>query len=377
MSRTGSIGMDWKGIGSIVTGLAALCALAAPAAAQPTVLMSGLDNPRGIAVVNDHGHDDDAADDGRGPVVYVAEAGTGGTGACLLLRGQMQCAGATGAVSRYRKGEQERIVTGLPSYAPASGAGATGPEDVSFGGGRGYAVVGLHGSPALRGVFGDGFGWIVRFLPHGGWSYEVDVTAHEIAANPDGGLVDSNPHGLLEDGGRRLVVDSGANALLRVDAQDGISTVAVFPSRAQGRSTDSVTSAVAAGPDGAYYVGELSGVPFAVGAARVYRVVPGEAPQVHLTGFTTIIDLAFDRDENLYVLEHATGPGLSGPGALTRVTPGGVRTVVVSDLTRPTSVALDDDCIAYVSNRGVSPATGEVLQIPVGCAPGIADTAGD
>ena len=45
-----------------------------------------------------------------------------------------------------------------------------------------------------------------------------------------------------------------------------------------------------AGPYGAYYVGELTGVPFAVGAARVYRVVPGKAPQVFLEGFAVIID---------------------------------------------------------------------------------------
>ncbi len=375
MTRMGSKEMNSKVAGSIsamrtwllaVTSLVALFALATPAVAQPTVLMSGLDNPRGIAVTHDHGHGHDDDDDDRGLVLYVAEAGKGGTGNCLVVRGQVQCAGATGAVSRYRKGEQERIVTGLPSYAPASGAGATGPHDVSFGGGRGYVVIGLHGSPSLREVFGDGFGWIVRFCPNGGWSYEVDVTAHEAAANPDGGLVDSNPHGLLEDGGRRLVVDAGGNSLLRIDGRDRISTLAVFPSRAQGRSTDAVPSAVAAGPDGATYVGELTGVPFAVGAARVYRVLPGQAPQVHLTGFTTIVDLAFDRDDNLYVLEHATGPGLSGPGALPRVTPDGVRTTIASDLTRPTSVALDRNCNAYVSNRGTSAGTGEVLRINIG-----------
>jgi hypothetical protein len=49
------------------------------------------------------------------------------------------------------------------------------------------------------------------------------------------------------------------NALLRVSDWGKISTLAAFPSRPQ-RSTDAVPTAVAQGPDGAYYVGELMGV---------------------------------------------------------------------------------------------------------------------
>lgn len=349
--------------------------LAAHAGAQSTstVVMSGLDNPRGLTFAPPGD-----ADGGGEAALYVAEAGKGGTGNCLFIRGQQQCAGATGAVSRLWKGEQSRVVTGLPSYAPVSGAGATGPEDVSFkgGAGLGYVVIGLHGNPAIRAVLGDGLGWIVRFRPSGVWTYDVDVAAYEASVNPGQGPVDSNPHGLLEGAGRRLVVESGGNALLQIDSQGEISTLAVFPSRPQGRSTDSVSTAVALGPDGAYYVGELTGVPFSVGAARVYRVVPGEAPQIYLMNFTAIIDLDFDREGNLYVLEHATGPGLSGPGALTRVAPNGDRTVVAAGLTRPTSVAIGPDCNAYVSNRGTSAGIGEVIRIETGCPDGEEDDDG-
>jgi len=42
--------------------------------------------------------------------------------------------------------------------------------------------------------------------------------------------------------------------------------------------TDPVPTGLARGPDGALYVGLLTGVPFAPGAASVYRVVPGQAP---------------------------------------------------------------------------------------------------
>lgn len=349
---------------SRISMLAAIAlSMAAGAGAQPspvpTVVMSGLDNPRGLAFAAT-GHD---------PALYVAEAGRGGTGPCLTIRGQVQCVGLTGAVSRYFRGTQERVVSGLPSYAPASGAGATGPEDVSFDHGRAYAVIGLHGNPpTIRNSLNPGFGWVVRFLPNGKVFYDTDIASFEVVANPDGGVVESNPHGLLNGAGRDFVVDSGGNSLLQVGhGKDNISTVAVFPSRVNGRPTDSVPSAVAVGPDGAYYVSEFSGAPFAVGTARVYRVVPGQAPEIFVDNFTTIIDLDFDSEGNLYVLEHATGPGLSGAGRVTRVDSHGNRTVLITGLTRPTSVAVGPDCAAYVSNRGVSPGIGEVLRFNLPC----------
>lgn len=82
------------------------------------------------------------------------------------------------------------------------------------------------------------------------------------------------------------------------------------------------------------------------------------APQVFLTGFTGIIDLAWGRDGSLYVLQFATEPFLSGPGALIRVAPDGTRTTVFSDLIAPTSVLLDRRGDAYVSNCGVFPGSG-------------------
>jgi hypothetical protein len=159
------------------------------------------------------------------------------------------------------------------------------------------------------------------------------------------------------------VTDAGGNALLHVTIGGTVSTIATFPAR-PARSTDAVPTSVAIGPDGAYYVGELTGVPFAVGAARVYRVVADREPEVFLTGFTGIIDLAFGSDGSLFVLQHATGPFLSGNGALIRVAPNGTRTTVASaGLVNPTSVVVGPDGALYVSNRGASARIGEVLRI--------------
>jgi glucose/arabinose dehydrogenase len=110
-------------------------------------------------------------------------------------------------------------------------------------------------------------------------------------------------------------------------------------------------------------VGELTGVPFAPGAANVYRVVPGSAPAVYAAGFKTIMDIAFSPDGSLYVVEHASGAFFSGPGRLLRITPNGTRSTVVEALDRPTSIAVGPDGALYVTNKGITPGEGEVLKI--------------
>ena len=341
----------------LATLVAALAGASGAGAVSTTVVMSGLDNPRGLAF-------------GPEGALYVAEAGRGGPGPCVFLRGAPQCYGPTGAVSRLWRGEQERVATGLPSYGTA--ASTTGPHDISLQG-RGGAYVtiglGLEGLPRSALAVGDRFGWLVHVPASGRWRPVADIAAYEFAANPGGGPLDSNPYGLLAEPGRRVVADAGANALLRVAANGTVSTLAVFAARPNPTPigppfVDSVPTAVAVGPDGAYYVSELTGVPFAAGFANIYRVVPGHAPTVEWSGFTTVIDIAFGPDGSLYVLEHSTGPVFFAlPGRLLKVAPDGTRTTVIDGLTRPGSVAVGPDGALYVSNQSISIGTGEVLRI--------------
>jgi len=341
----------------IRTAVLVLAAMAmAPLArgATITVVMSGLDNPRGLAM-------------GPEGALYVVEAGRGGNGPCTVLRGLPRCYGPSGALTRLWRGTQERVATGLPSYTDAAQTEVTGPHDVSFQGrGGAYVTIGFGGDPALRAGFGPVgalFGTLVHMPASGRWKVVADVSAYETTANPDGFLTDSNPFGVLAEPGAQIVADAGANALLRVGTNGDISTIATFPAR-PARPTDSVPTAVVVGPDGAYYVSELSGVPFADGAANIYRVVPGAAPEVVLSGFKTVIDFDFGPDGSLYVLQHATGPVFfPGPGEVIRVAPDGTRSVVVAGLTRPTSILVDSDGVIYVSNFGLSIGGGEVLKI--------------
>lgn len=319
-----------------------------------TLVMSGLDNPRHLTF-------------GPGHALYVAEAGRGGPGPCSFIRGETQCAGTSGAISRLRHGVSQRVVTGLPSYAPASGNGATGPHAVSLrGGGSGHVTIGLGGDLTRRATMGDGFGRIFRFHSNGSWAYADDLAAYEQVNNPDGNVPDSNPYDVLAVGGGRVATDAGGNDLLHIRSNGSISTLAVFPSR-PGRSTDAVPTSVARGEDGAYYVGELTGVPFNAGVANVYRVRPGHAPTVYRSGFTAIIDIAWGPDDHLYVLQFASGPGLTGPGVLYRVERNGPPTPVVTGLFTPGGIAFgEDNNTVYITQGSILAGGGTVSRYDLG-----------
>ena len=346
-------------------------AAAYPSEGELQVVAEGLSNPRGLDI-------------GPWGEIYVAEAGRGGPGPDCIVgpEGDQQCAGATGAISRIRHGEVKRLLTGLPSLAdPATGEGATGPHDVDLGGSFGGAdfVVGLGANPAARaqlGELGPRFGWLYRVSSFGRVRPVADIAGYEASANPDGSEVpDSNPYSVLNRHGHRIVVDAGGNSLLRVGRSGRIATLAVFEPRlvpappgfpVPELPMDAVPTSVVRGPDGALYVSQLTGFPFPVGGARIYRVEPGGEPEVYAEGFTNVTGLDFGPDGSLYVVEFATNGILSGDpaGALHRIKPGGSPELVVSEgLVAPNGVAVDRKGDVYITNNSVSPDNGQVVKV--------------
>jgi hypothetical protein len=351
---------------SALVAIAAGAGVSTPVQAQATmqVIASGLDNPRGLNF-------------GPDGALYVAEAGRGGTSPICHVSGMgTRCYGPTGAVTRITGiGLQSRVLTGLPSIAVASGDQAQGPNDIDFGFSSAWIVVGFAGDPLTRANFEAAtppirLGSLIRATNIGQSAHVIDISDYELT-NPDGGVLDTNPFGIRveEDERRILVTDAGANALLHIGLFGQISTHAVFPNRTVGGATiQSVPTAVTVGPDGAYYVSELTGFPFVVGAARIYRVQPsGGLPVTVASGFTNIIDLVWDQARNVgYILEHDAdgilGPGLDG--RLIRINANGSTTVVAqAGLVKPGGVAIGPDSAVYVTLRAASAGVGEVVRI--------------
>ncbi len=344
------------------------------------VIADNLSNPRGLTF-------------GPDGALYVAEAGYGGSGACLPNPegGDPVCYGETGAITRLEIPTATQVVTGLASMAVVTGTAATGPHDVAFNSaGEMVAVIGLGANPLSRTASVElaNLGQLISATTTGAWSNWVDIAQYEADENPAGGPLDSNPFSVAAVDDGYIVSDAGMNALLHVNVSGTITVVATFPTRtvplpreglpapdgaAPPSGMDPVPTGVTVGPDGAYYVGELTGFPFPVGGANVYRVVPGEEPEIYASGFTNVVDVAFDEGGNLLVLEIATNSLLSGDptGALIRVNSNGRHQLIASDgLFMPTGLVIGPDGAAYVSNNGIfpmspveGPPTGQVVRI--------------
>jgi hypothetical protein len=370
--------------------LAAMLALAAtaPASAQSVddvdVIAERLDNPRHVAV----------APNGD---VYVAESGRGGNHmtarSCFDSAEGFACTGATGAVTRISRHRwryrQKRVAKGLASFAPVGGGNAIGPHGVFVKGDdvfvtnggptaptRGMPPVPVMRDPTLvaEDPISALYGTLLELRRHGRPRLIADIWRFEKERNPDAEvgnpLVDSNPVDVWAGRGRFYVADAGGNSVLRASENGSIDLVSLFPSDPPGPDgINAVPTGVVRGPDGALYVSQLTGFPFLVGTANVFRVDPRTGdPTIYAPGFTNAMDLDFGRDGTLYVLEIARNGLMSGDptGGLWAVPPGGDPQRIelpAGTLTSPGGLAVGRHDELYVSNHGREAGIGEVLEI--------------
>ncbi len=379
----------------------AACAAGAPSraavapAAKLQVIASGLNQPKKITV----------APDGA---LIVALSGDGAAPASCTTGDQASCLDASGAVDRITPaGVVTPLLTGLPSVSSGAGV-AAGPSEARLIGGRLQVLFQDSGISFTTGLnpYGGGGALLgdlaafsgatrqieARFGPfeaahHPFGVHGTDVALHEEPA------VDSDPYDFVAYRGGYAVADAGGNDVLFVSRSGAISVLGVLPTITEtappgtygSRQTTTIRRAVAqpvptalaVGPDGALYVGELGGTPYNVGRSSVYRIVPGHAPTVYARGLTSISDIAFD-GRALLVLEidrkglldpALDTTGRPAPGELVSIAPGGRRSVLASaGLEFPTGMTVAPGGAVYVVTQGISDATadnggGEVVRV--------------
>jgi DNA-binding beta-propeller fold protein YncE len=282
-------------------------ALAAALAAAVLVPTAGAwSDPGGVRTVAD-GLSDPRGIDSDGGKLLVAES-------------------LTGAITKiWTKGGHAK--TSTFAQLPAEG-----PVDVAWARHGKSAYVVMSGGPP-----GGLYASLLKVNRKGDVEVVADIAAYQ-QTDPDPDDQDdfpeeSNPNGLaVLKHGKVLVTDAANNDLLLIDRHGNITTVARFlreevpwpdglviegsPPPGTPTPAESVPTAVAVGPDGAWYVSELKGFPFVKGTSRIWRIKPGsenvtcdpENPykgrcRTVATGFTSVIDITFGRHGPLYVLE--------------------------------------------------------------------------
>lgn len=355
-------------IGLSLISLAAVPANAGPPSDEIVTVATGLNNPRQLSV-------------GPGQRIYVAEAGVADV--CEAIPGvgpEFQVCGLTGSVTEVSRSGQRRVVTDLPTLD--FNGEVVGASDVDVQGNRIAVLIGgMAAASTARVDLGDeyaAFGTLrtgsLRSAPVAGADLDLvaDVLAHEVANNPDGNVPpDSNAVGFTSLGDQHwAVTDAGGNTLLSV-GHGSESTVAIFPNGDPAPSPfggpdispQAVPTDVAVGPDGAYYVSQLTGFPFPTGASSIWRVTPDGEATVYATGLTMVTSLEW-RGDTLYAVQLDDSNFFDGHvGSLRRITPGGSEhEAVASGLSAPYGVAIHGHW-AYLTVDSVSSGDGSVIRV--------------
>ena len=361
--------------GALATSV--LVAMPASASNHLETVLTGVDNGRGVTF--DAAGTLFVASSGIGDPAYTNESYDTDAGhvRAQAPRAGTSCYGETGAILRLpnasaasgEAADDHVLIGGLPSHAGLQGAEGIGPADVSIGSdGMLYYTMGLGADPAVRGALttdgaagADEFATLRMADPaDGSGDTEVaDLGDHEASDDPDGQGPDSNPFGLVAGATTATVLDSGGNTVLEVALSGGaVTTGAVLPNvvvpiptfvgapSGTNAPAQAVPTGLAALSGGGFAIGQLTGFPFAVGAAGVWTYDGDVAPWA--TGFTNIMDVAQGPDGAVYVLELAHDGLLNAEGlpagALVRVTLDGsiaTRELLADDLPMPGGMAFD------------------------------------
>ncbi len=166
----------------------------------------------------------------------------------------------------------------------------------------------------------------------------------------ESGFGDSNAYSVAEVEGELWVVDSGANAVIRVADNGDLSVLATLPNIMNPEGTvppmsQAVPTRILADGFGGAVLVQLSGYPFVPGNASVLRLASDGTLTTVATGLTTLVDAAIAEDGSVLALsigsfDPATGQPAPNTGVLYRVRQNGTFEPLLENLNVPTAVEI-------------------------------------
>lgn len=326
-----------------------------------TVFYSGLNNPRGLKFGSDG-------------YLYIAEGGLGGsmTSDCDPVAGAGPYSGDFN--SRISKISPDgstltTVVDGLPSSQtnPALGSLVSGVADIAFVNGQLYGIeAGAGCSHGLENTDNT----IFRVNSDGSITTIVNLSEYQKAnpvasPEPDDFEPDGTWYSMISVLGALYAVEPNHGEIVRVTTNGQISRV-VDVSATQGHIVPTTIAY-----HGNFYIGNLSTFPVSIGSAGIFKVTPSGQIKKTDGNLTTVLGLAFDNYDRMFVLESIPANGFPftagpAPGKIVCIFPSGEQQEIDTQnkLFLPTAMTFGPDGALYVSNKGFAGASaGEILKI--------------